>query len=144
MLNNRVAIVTGASKGIGREISIELACRGAKVVVCARDSAALHALVRQIVSDGGHAIAVPVDVRDVESVQRAVDSAIATHGGIDILVNNAGGAIRYGGVDSLEDRDWLEAFELNVLGVVRFVRASAIYLKASPPAPIINNFRSGE
>ena len=105
MLNGRIAVVTGASKGIGREISIELSGQGAKVVLCARDSEALEVLAQQIVSRGGHAIAVPVDLRDMRSVQRAVDKIVTVHGGMDILVNNAGGAIRFGTMDSLDDQN---------------------------------------
>jgi 3-oxoacyl-[acyl-carrier protein] reductase len=89
-LSGRVALVTGASQGIGRECAIRLAASGATVAVAARNQEKLNELVRQIEASGGKAFAFPVDVGDEEQVKTAFKAAIGQLGKIDILVNNAG------------------------------------------------------
>ncbi len=89
-LSGRVALVTGASQGIGRAIAVKLATSGATVAVAARNQEKLAELVGQITAAGGTASAVPVDVGDEEQVKTAFKAAIAQFGKIDILVNNAG------------------------------------------------------
>jgi 3-oxoacyl-[acyl-carrier protein] reductase len=89
-LSGRVALVTGASQGIGRGCALRLAQRGASVAVAARNQEKLNELVHEIEKAGGKAAAFGVDVTDEEQVNAAVKSAIAQFGKIDILVNNAG------------------------------------------------------
>jgi 3-oxoacyl-[acyl-carrier protein] reductase len=89
-LSGRVALITGASQGIGHACAIELARRGAIIAAAARNQQNLEELVRQISSAGGQAAAFPVDVADEEQIKAAIKSAIARLGKIDILVNNAG------------------------------------------------------
>ncbi len=89
-LSGRVALVTGASQGIGRACALKLAERGATVAAAARNQEKLNELVRQIGSAGGNASAVVMDVGDEEQIKSGVKAAIAQFGKIDILVNNAG------------------------------------------------------
>ena len=90
-LNERIALVTGGSRGIGRGIALELAKRGATVVVnYQRNAEAAEEVVTQIVADGGKAQAVQADVSLEEDVNRLVKTAVDAYGKIDILVNNAG------------------------------------------------------
>ena len=89
-LSGRVALVTGASQGIGRECALRLAASGATVAVAARNQEKLNELVRQIEASGGKAFAFPLDVGDEEQVKSAFKAAIGQLGKIDILVNNAG------------------------------------------------------
>jgi 3-oxoacyl-[acyl-carrier protein] reductase len=89
-LSGRVALVTGASQGIGRACALKLAAAGAAVAVAARNQEKLTELVQQIESGGGKASAFPLDVADEEQVKTAFKAALAQLGKIDILVNNAG------------------------------------------------------
>ncbi len=91
MLSEKVALVTGASRGIGRAIAEELAARGAKVVVNYHSSpAAAEEVVAAIVEQGGNALAVQADVADFAAAQELVKATLDAYGQIDILVNNAG------------------------------------------------------
>jgi len=89
-LSGRLALVTGASQGIGRACALRLAKEGASVAVAARNQEKLNQLVNEIIAAGGKAAAFPLDVADEEQVKSAVKAAIMQFGKIDILVNNAG------------------------------------------------------
>src|ERR1700680_3958200 len=89
-LSDRVALVTGASQGIGRAVAVKLAASGATVAVAARHQEKLVELVGQIKAAGGKASAFPVDVADEEQIKAAFKAALGQLGKIDILVNNAG------------------------------------------------------
>jgi len=89
-LSGRVALVTGASQGIGRACALRLAAQGAAVVVAARNQEKLNELAHQITAAGGNASAIPLDVGDEQQIKAAFKTALAQFGKIDILVNNAG------------------------------------------------------
>ena len=89
-ISGRVALVTGASQGIGRSCALKLASTGATVALAARNPEKLNELVREITGAGGKAAAFPVDVGDEAQIKSACQSAITQFGKIDILVNNAG------------------------------------------------------
>jgi NAD(P)-dependent dehydrogenase (short-subunit alcohol dehydrogenase family) len=93
-LEGRVAIVTGAGRGIGRGIAEGLALSGAKVVCAARTRSQLDEVVASIESSGGTAMAFEMDMKVLKSLQGGVDAAVETYGQLDILVNNAGMNIR--------------------------------------------------
>lgn len=88
-LSGKVALVTGASRGIGRAIAMLLATEGAKVAVMSRTANAVENVVRDIQLAGGSAIAVVGDISSEEQINAAVDQTTAAFGGIDILINNA-------------------------------------------------------
>lgn len=86
----KVALVTGASSGIGRDAARMLGREGMKVVLCARRAERLDALAQEIAERGGEALAHPLDLRDTDAIERAFDAVRARWGGVDVLVNDAG------------------------------------------------------
>ena len=129
-LTGKVAIVTGASRGIGRGIAMRLAREGAAVMLCARNPAMLDGAVREIAEAGGKAAALALDLRLLESPVKLVECATAVFQRIDIVVNNAG-ATKRGDFLSLTDEDWADGFALKFFGAVRLTRAAWPYLKAA-------------
>ena len=129
-LTGKVAIVTGASRGIGRAIAMRLAKEGAKTVLCARSADELEAAVKEIERNGGTALSIALDLRLPESPAQLADFAAHHFGGIDIVVNNAGATKRDAFLD-LTDDDWLDGFALKFFGAVRLTRAAWPHLKAS-------------
>lgn len=113
-LDERVAIVTGASRGIGREVALLLARRGATVVVNYNQSAAAaEDVVKAIEGEDGKAMAVQADVSDIEQAQRLVKAAIEAYGGLDILVNNAG-TTRDTLLMMMSEHDWDDVIRINL------------------------------
>lgn len=127
-LAGKVAIVTGASRGIGRAIAIQLARKGAGIVLAGRDEALLSEVVRLILGFGGSAISVSLDLRVPESSRLLVDEAVSAFGRIDILVNNAG-ATKRGEFIDLTDEDWADGYALKLFGAVRLSRLAWPELK---------------
>lgn len=114
-LTGRVALVSGASSGIGRHLSLTLATAGAEVIVTARRIDLLHALVAEIEAAGGKARAIALDVTRRQSVQICLDAVVAACGRLDIVVNNAGvsdtkNVLKY------EDADWDAIIDTNLKG----------------------------
>lgn len=117
-----VALVAGASRGIGRAIAVTLAREGCRVVLSARGQEALDEAVAEIRSAGGEAVGVVADLTSSEAADVMVAAAEESFGGIDVLVSNAGGN-RRGEFLSISDADWAALLELNFLGHVRLARA---------------------
>ena len=122
-LTDKVAIVTGASRGIGRAIAVRLAKHGAKTVLCARTVGDLAAAVNEIEHAGGTPISIALDLRLSESSAQLADFAFRHFGGIDIVANNAG-ATKRDAFLQLTDDDWLDGFALKFFGAVRLTRAA--------------------
>jgi len=127
-LEHKIAIVTGASKGIGRSIALRIAAEGATVVVAARDSVGLSNVAAEITASGGQATCFAGDLRVVDTPAALVRAALDAHGAIDIVVNNAG-ATRRGDFFELSEADWADGFALKFFGAVRLVRAAWPHLK---------------
>ncbi|MDA0205121.1 MAG: 3-oxoacyl-[acyl-carrier-protein] reductase [Acidobacteria bacterium] len=121
-MKGRVAFVTGASQGIGRECALSLARAGARVVVGARSAEKLSELVSDIQSAGGEALAVALDVTSAESVKNAFAEAEKAFGPVEILVNNAG--ITKDGLSMrMSPEAWSEVLDTNLTGAFRCIQA---------------------
>jgi NAD(P)-dependent dehydrogenase (short-subunit alcohol dehydrogenase family) len=127
-LVGKTAIVTGASRGIGRAIALRLAAEGAQVVLCARNGNLMDHAVKEIERASGRASAFAVDLRGMDAGKRAVDFAVRQFGQIDIVVNNAG-ATKRGDFLELTDEDWADGFALKFFGAMRLTRAAWQHLK---------------
>lgn len=114
-LKGQIALVTGASRGIGREIAWRLARADGDVILLARSEKQLGELAMEIKTAGREAMAVPTDLRDAAQVQRAIEKALRYFGRIDILVNNAG-LWHYAAAHELSLDEWDEMFDVNVRG----------------------------
>ncbi len=116
-LDGKVAIITGAARGLGQEFAVRLAAEGACVV--ATDVRDCDETVGQITNAGGRALGLRQDVTDMDSCQAAADKAIAEFGRIDILVNNAAlyGGLKGGRFDSLDPDEWNRTMDVNVTGI---------------------------
>ncbi|WP_271767163.1 SDR family oxidoreductase [Aquimarina algiphila] len=127
-LSNKVALITGASRGIGAEVALHLANAGAKVIVNYSGSkAAASAIVQQIKTNGGDAIAIQADVSNSQDVKNLFDNAIAHYGKIDVLVNNAGIMINTF-IKDTTDEDFAKQMDVNVTGVFNTLREAATKL----------------
>lgn len=137
-LEGRIAVVTGASRGIGRAISIELAQRGASVIVnYNRSPEAAEGVVDQICSDGGQAQAVKADVASFKQAQSLVKTAIDAFGGLDILVNNAG-ITRDTVIMMMSEEDWDNVIETNLKSTFNCSKAAVRHMMRKRYGRIIN------
>jgi NAD(P)-dependent dehydrogenase (short-subunit alcohol dehydrogenase family) len=129
-MKDKTVVVTGASSGIGEELAVLLAERGARVVLAARDEAALARVRQRCEQAGGRALAVPTDVSDPESCRRLMDRTLEAFGGIDVLVNNAGLTMR-GRFEEVTDLSVFERLlRVNYLGAVYCTHHALASLKA--------------
>ncbi len=131
-LQMKVAIVTGANRGIGRAIAARLAADGMNVVICARNQALLDETVHAI---GPHAHAISLDLREPDSGQKLAAAALNRYGQIDVVVNNAG-ATKRGDFEALTEEDWLDGFALKMFGAVRLTRTAWPHLRQQNGAVI--------
>jgi NADP-dependent 3-hydroxy acid dehydrogenase YdfG len=132
-LAGRVAVISGASSGIGAATANRLAELGAKVAVLARRKDKLHSLVAAIEATGGTAMAVPVDVTSREAVQAAADQVADQLGAADLVFNNAGVQL-VSPITDLRQDDWQRQIDLNVTGVMNVIGAFLPQLSAAVEA----------
>jgi 2-deoxy-D-gluconate 3-dehydrogenase len=132
-----VAVVTGASRGLGREIARALARAGARAVLAARSVPDLEATARLIEDEGGQAAVVPTDVGVYPEVDALMQRAVARFGRLDVVVNNSGIA-RVGPLAELEPEDWQAVLATNLTGVFHGCRAAASHLIAQGSGKIVN------
>lgn len=129
-LDGTVALVTGASSGIGEATSIALAAEGATVVAAARRTDRLAAVVERIEAAGGSATALELDVTDREAVAATVDRVAAQHGRLDTVVNNAGVMLN-GAIEGAPLEEWEHMVDLNVKGLLYVAHAALPHLLAT-------------
>jgi len=143
-LQGKTLFITGASRGIGREIALKAAADGANIVIAAKSaephpklSGTIHTVAAEVEAAGGKALALQLDVRDEEAVKVAMDKAAAHFGGIDGVVNNAG-AIKLVGVERLEPKRFDLMYQINTRAVMVCSQAALPYLKNSASGHILN------
>jgi 3-oxoacyl-[acyl-carrier protein] reductase len=134
---SRVALVCAASKGLGRASAEALARDGVRVAICSRGGSALNAAAAAIQAAGGEALPIEADLRRAEDVARAIETTVATFGGLDILVTNSGGPPS-GPFTTLDDGAWTDAIDSLLLSVVRLCRAAIPHMQARGGGRIIN------
>ena len=136
-LDGQVALVTGASRGIGWDLAKALAHAGASVAVAARDQESLERLADEIRSDGGEAIAVELDVRDVEQISTVFEDVRSRLGSLDVLVNNAGLGANHPAED-ISESDWDEMMDVNLRGLFFACQAAGRIMLEQGHGRIIN------
>jgi NADP-dependent 3-hydroxy acid dehydrogenase YdfG len=136
-LKGRVALITGASSGIGEGAAIALAAAGVKVALSARRADRLKTLVDKITADGGEAIALVGDITDEAAARDAVEQTVNQLGRIDILINSAGG-MQPGWVENADVTLWRNLMELNFFGTLHTCTAAIKHMRAQGSGDIIN------
>ncbi|MDO8451981.1 MAG: 3-oxoacyl-ACP reductase family protein [bacterium] len=130
-LSGKVALVTGASSGIGRASAIALAVQGAKVVVAARRFDRLQALAAEIKSRGSDALPLALDITNLEQIQKTVDETVHTFGRLDILVNNAG-VVESGPLNEATEARWDKVLDVNLKGYFFMAQAAVRQMRKNP------------
>jgi NAD(P)-dependent dehydrogenase (short-subunit alcohol dehydrogenase family) len=136
-LEDKVAVVTGASKGLGRAIAGELVAEGARVAICSRDDAEIKTAAEELRAQGGAVHAEAADVTEPEDIERFMAASADALGGIDVLVNNAGRATP-GTFATLDDDALVADLELKLLSQIRCSRAAHPYMRSRGGGRIIN------
>ena len=141
-LTDRVAIVTGGSRGIGEAIVEGFAAVGAKVVVASRKADACRAVAEKVEADGGTALAVPTHVGDLDQLEALVATTVEAFGGVDIVVNNAANPLAQP-IGSLTPEAWQKSFDANLRGPVFLVQNALPHLRESAHAAVVNVLTAG-
>lgn len=136
-LMDRVAVVTGATSGIGRAVASALGRAGCRLAICARGAEALERTAEALAADGAEVLALATDVSREEEVERFADRVLADMGPVSVLVNNAGVA-RFGSVEELGPEDYDAVFDTNVRGVFLTSRAFVPEMKQEGDGVIVN------
>ena len=137
-LTGKVALITGASRGIGRAIAEAYALSGAKVVLTSRKQPGLDGVAQAIREQGGEALPIAAHTGDAEAIARLIAQVMATFGGIDILVNNAGTNPHFGPLLTAEESHWQKTLDVNLLGYFRMVKACVGSMRSRGGGKIIN------
>lgn len=137
-LENKTAIITGASRGIGSATARLFAGRGANVVLLARSADQINAISNEITSEGGKALALATDVADWEALSQSVEEANAQFGSVDILINNAGVIDPIARIADSDPAAWQQVVAINLMGVYHGLRAVLPIMQKQGSGTIIN------
>ncbi|BES70466.1 hypothetical protein RE428_14840 [Marinobacter nanhaiticus D15-8W] len=136
-LSGKTILLTGASRGIGREIALAFAQKGTNLVLAGRSEDALNETRAGVEQAGGEAIVVPGNVTDADWRQSVIDKAVQAFGGLDILVNNAG-VVSAGWLENLSEADVEQQLQINLTAPILLTRAALPSLRKSTGAAIVN------
>ncbi len=137
-LNNLAALVTGASRGIGRAIAAALARENARVCLCARGAEQLEATAKELRASGAQVVTVAADVATAEGASKAVDSALRELGALDVLVNNVGGSGGAGAFDAATTEQWRTVVDVNLMSAVFCSQPAVAWMKAHGGGAIVH------
>jgi NAD(P)-dependent dehydrogenase (short-subunit alcohol dehydrogenase family) len=137
-LEGRVAIITGASRGIGKAIALRFARAGARVALCSRKPEGLQATADEIRQAGGQALPIQAHVGQAQDVRELVARAVEAYGRVDVAVNNAATNPHFGPVLTADEGQWLKILDTNLLGAVRLCQAVAPLMQGQGGGKIIN------
>ena len=137
-LDNKTAIISGGSKGIGKAIALKYAEAGANVIICSRKKENLETAVNEATSNGFNINAIECNTGDIDSINNVVSYTKDKFGGIDILVNNAAANPYYGPILNSEDSHWDKIFQVNVKGYFEFAKACSASMIENKSGKIIN------
>jgi 3-oxoacyl-[acyl-carrier protein] reductase len=137
-IEGAVAMITGGSRGLGREAALALGREGCKVAICARGSEGLDKTVEEMRGLGHEVVGVQTDVSTAEGTERFYRESVKAFGQVDILVNNVGGTRGGRDFDSATDQDWVDTLDLNLLSAVRTTRLSLPGMKERRWGRIVN------
>lgn len=136
-LHNKTALVTGASRGIGRSIALALAKEGCKLMLAARSKSDLEKVAQEIRNSGGSAATIVANMRDEKSISDMVNATATQFGGLDILVNNAGLGY-FSSAAEMTTAQWDEMFDVNLRGVFIATREALPHLRKQKESFVIN------
>lgn len=136
-LKGKVAIITGASKGIGKSIAFALADAGAKIVLAARTRDVVEKVAADIRNTGADATAIPTDVTDIDAVKNLIKCTVDTYQNLDILINNAGNGL-FGNITDFDVSDWDSVINSNLKGVFLCSKYALPHLLKQDGGQIIN------
>ena len=137
-LEGKVAVITGASRGIGKAIAVSFAASGAQVVLASRKQAGLDIAAEEINSTGGEALPIAAHMGDESAVNHLVSKATEVYGGIDILVNNAATNPHFGPILTADEGQWAKILDTNLIGYFRIAKACIDHMVARGGGKIIN------
>ena len=137
-LQEKVVLVTGASKGLGKAIAEAFAAEGSRVALTARNQRELEQIAQEIQQRDGQAIALAADLTNANAVNHLVAETIAHFGTVHVLVNNAGSIGRFAAFEELSDDDWANLFNVNLFSAVRITRAVLPAMRKQHWGRIIN------
>lgn len=137
-LNGKIALVTGASKGIGEAMARGLAEFGAKVVVSSRKQEAVDAVAQAFQADGLEATGIAANIGNVEEIHNLIDETVAAYGGLDIVINNAAANPVFGSIEKTDERAFNKIIDVNLKGPFELCKKAHPILKKRDGGSIIN------